>query len=202
MGLSQIQARSAIIRALVCPPLKRFRLSSGSTGSGVIWFAIANTSSGEISGWFRHWQWSFKNSRTLRSRTKRMFWERWAMSSFERPERSVRASGALFMRIPRLLMPSPFTSCSMSFMRRLFPDPVFPAMAQSSPGWSVNWAKCSGSPALLFPGRMVKDSNFICENLLERSCRRHPAGRRIPPAVRRHSRSRPRRAWCGGGGLL
>ena len=27
------------------------------------------------------------------------------MSSFERPERSVRATGALFMRIPRLLMP-------------------------------------------------------------------------------------------------
>ena len=176
---------------------------AGLVGAGrsEIWFAMVNTSSGEISGWFRHWQWSFKNSRTLRSRTKRMLWERWAMSSFERLERSARVTGTLFMRMPRLLIPSPFTSCSMSFMRRLFPAPVFPAMAQSSPGWSVTGAKCSGSPALLVPGRIVKDSKFICGYLLERSCRRHPAGRRIPPAVHRRSRSRLRRAWCGGAGL-
>lgn len=147
IGLSQMQARSAIISARVWPPLRRFKLSSGRTGSGVIWFAMVNTSSGEISGWFRHWQWSFKNSRTLRSRTKRMLWERWAMSSFERLERSARVTGTLFMRMPRLLIPSPFTSCSMSFMRRLFPAPVFPAMAQSSPGM-----ECDRGKMFRFPG--------------------------------------------------
>ena len=39
-------ARSAIISARVWPPLRRFKLSSGRTGSGVIWFAMVNTSSG------------------------------------------------------------------------------------------------------------------------------------------------------------
>ena len=162
---------------------------------------MANTSSGRSSGWFRHWQWSFKNSRTLRSRTKAHALGEMGDEFLREAGAVCRVTGTSFMRMPRLLIPSPFTSCSMSFMRRLFPAPVFPAMAQSSPGWSVTGAKCSGSPALLVPGRIVKDSKFICGYLLERSCRRHPAGRRTPPAVHRRSRSRLRRAWCGGAGL-
>ena len=142
-----MQARSAIISARVWPPLRRFKLSSGRTGSGVIWFAMVNTSSGEISGWFRHWQWSFKNSRTLRSRTKRMLWERWAMSSFERLERSARVTGTLFIEDA-----PPADSVTVYKLLNVFYETAFSSPCVSGDGTELAGMECDRGKMFRFPG--------------------------------------------------
>ena len=144
MGLSQARAISAIISARLCPPLKRFKLSSSRTGSGVMVLAVSIMVWGLSVFLSRQRQCSVRKSRTVRSRTNLIFWERWATRFPEVTRRSAGGTASPSSRTRRPVTESPAASCSMSLIRRLFPEPVLPAMAQRLPGSKQIGSKCSG----------------------------------------------------------
>ncbi|OPZ74213.1 MAG: hypothetical protein BWY80_00679 [Firmicutes bacterium ADurb.Bin456] len=156
-----ILAVSAIIRVLDCPPL-----------NWVTFVSMVNLSPASSLAQRKHFSTisdAFpanlllacisKNSLTVRSITKFIFWDSWATSFPPISKRSPSSSSAPLIRICLAVGVSLWARHSMSPRSLLFPDPVGPTTLITSPTAMVK-STFSGSFNLLKPPRMVREETF------------------------------------------